>query len=72
MSASPFFEKTGRLEEFLLPVHEFARETAPQDFVNGFSGYSIFTTVWIIVLFLTRTKQNKSIMVSSKSIEKSI
>ena len=31
MSASPFFEKTGRLEEFLLPVHEFARETAPQD-----------------------------------------
>jgi len=72
MSASPFFEETGRLGEFLLPVQEFARETARQDFVNSFLVYSIFTTVSIIVLFLGRTKQNKSSMVSSKSIEKSI
>jgi len=65
-------KRLGGLREFLLPVHESARETARRDFVNGFLGYSIFTSVSIIVLFLSRTKQNKSIMVSSKSIEKSI
>jgi asparagine N-glycosylation enzyme membrane subunit Stt3 len=34
----------------------FARELARQDFINGFIGYSVFTTFSIIVLFFGRTK----------------
>jgi hypothetical protein len=34
----------------------FSRELAQQDFINGFIGYSVFTTFSIIILFFGRTK----------------
>jgi hypothetical protein len=57
----------------LLPMeacNTTARELGRQDFVNGFLVYSVFTTVSILVLFLGRTKLNKSSVASSKNIEK--